>query len=171
MAACDFSEVKTGDIILKQGRGRVSRMIIDYFNEKVPLSHCGIIIKSDDSTFIVHSVAEQYGRKDGVQSILLQDFLKDCEPGYLYITRFKADTSLIRNFANKALYYNTQSIPFDENADNENPDRMSCTELINWCTTTTMGKSYMTSMNFAGKQVFTFAGLLDTNNFTIIKHY
>lgn len=87
---CDFTGLETGDIILKRGFGKVSNLITHYMNEKIPISHCGIIVCAKDSTYIVHSVAKSYARRDGVQTILLNDFLKDCQANYFYIVETKS---------------------------------------------------------------------------------
>lgn len=168
---CDFTGIQTGDIILKRGFGKVSNLITHYLNEKIPISHCGIIICSSDSTFIVHSVAKGYARKDGVQTILFNDFLKDCQSNYFYIVRQKATEAERQKFASKAFEYAQQDIAFDENANNENKDQMSCTELIYWCQKDTYGKSDLTSISFANKQLLVFNGMLDSSKYQIIKHY
>lgn len=48
---------------------------------------------------------------------------------------------------------------------------MSCTELIYWCQNETFGKSDLTTISFASKQLLVFNGLLDSTKFEIIKHY
>lgn len=168
---CDFTDIKTGDIVLKRGKGRVSKMITDYLKEKVPISHCGIIIVSPDSTYIVHSVAQGYARKDGVQTILLKDFLLDCQAHYFYIVRQKKADAEREVFANKAIEFSMTNTPFDDEANNTDKKEMSCTELIYWCQKDTYGKSDLTTINFANKDLFVFNALLDSTNYNIIKHY
>jgi hypothetical protein len=168
---CDFTGLETGDIVLKRGFGKISNLITQYFNEKVPISHCGIIVVNNDSTFIVHSVAKSYARKDGVQTILFRDFLKDCQKDYFYIVRQKAPAADRQKFASKAIEFTQMNITFDENANNESKEQMSCTELIYWCQKETFGKSDLTTMSIAGKDLFVFNGLLDSSKFEIIKHY
>ena len=171
MANCNFKGIKTGDIILKKGMGKVSNMIVNYFNEKIPLSHCAILVCNSDSTFIVHSVAKGYARKDGVQTLLLDEFMNDCEADYFYIVRQKASDAQRELFAQRALEYTKGTIAFDEDANNENKDAMSCTELIYWCQKDVYGKSDLSTIKIAGKDVFVFNALLDTSRYQIIKHY
>jgi len=168
---CNFEGIKTGDIVLKRGKGKVSSMITDYFKEKVPLSHCGVVVCAPDSTFIVHSVAEGYARKDGVQTILLNDFLKDCQANYFYIVRKKTSQDLSELFASKALAYAQQNIRFDDDANNADKNEMSCTELIYWCQKEVYNSSDLTTIKIINKDVFVFNGLLDTSKYEIIKHY
>jgi len=168
---CNFDGIKTGDIVLKRGKGRISKMIVNYFKEKVPISHCGIVICSPDSTYVVHSVSGSYARKDGVQTILLNSILDDCTPNYFYIVRKKDTQEKGELFANKAIEYLNQNIAFDDQADNVDKKKMSCTELIYWCQIETYGNSDLTSINTAGKEIFIFNGLLDTTKYDIIKHY
>ncbi len=167
----NFDGLETGDIVLKRGNGRISKMIVDFFKEKIPLSHCGVILCSPDSIFVVHSVAGSYARKDGVQTILLNDLLKDCKPNFFYIVRKKVTKKDREVFANKALAFSAQSIPFDDLAENKDKKKMSCTELLYWCELESYGKSDVTSINITGKEVFVFNGFLDTTKYDIIKHY
>lgn len=167
----NFDGLETGDIVLKRGNGRISKMIVDFFKEKIPLSHCGVIVCSPDSVFVVHSVAGSYARKDGVQTILLSDLLKDCKPNFFYIVRKKVAKKDREVFANKALAFSTQNIPFDDLAENKDKKKMSCTELLYWCEIESYGKSDITSVNITGKEVFVFNGFLDTAKYDIIKHY
>jgi hypothetical protein len=168
---CNFDGIKTGDIVLKRGNGRISKLIINYFKEKIPLSHSGIIICSPDSTYVIHSVSGSYARKDGVQTILLKELLNDCMPNYFYIVRKKTSNENNQAFASKAIAYSNQTIPFDDQADNADKTKMSCTELIYWCQMETYGKSDLTSIKTAGKEVFVFNGMLDSTKYDIIKHY
>jgi hypothetical protein len=170
-ANCDFNGIKTGDIVLKRGRGRISKMIVDHFKEEIPLSHCGVVICEKDSTFIVHSIAKGYAKKDGVQTILLNDFLNDCQAKYFYIVRQKTTEEKRQEFAQKAIEYSQKNIPFDDEANNDNPNEMSCTELIYWCQKETFGYSDLTSVKIANNNVFVFNALLDTSKYNIIKHY
>ena len=168
---CNFEGIKSGDIVLKRGKGKVSKMITDYFKEKVPLSHCGVIVCKPDSTFIVHSVAEGYAPKDGVQTILLKDFLKDCQADYFYIVRKKTTQERNELFASKAIEYSKQNIRFDDDANNADKNEMSCTELIYWCQKDVYDSSDLTTIKIVSKDVFVFNGLLDTSKYDIIKHY
>ena len=171
MASCNFDGIKSGDIVLKRGKGPVSKMITDYFKEKVPISHCGVIICAPDSIFVVHSVAGSYARKDGVQTILLKDMLNDCRPNYFYIVRKKTSNEERENFASKALSFSTQNIAFDNEADNKDKTKMSCTELIYWSQMESYGESDLTTIKAGDREIYVFNALLDTAKYEIIKHY
>jgi hypothetical protein len=167
----DLNGLESGDIILKRGFGKVSKMITQYLDEKIPISHCGIIICEIDSIYVVHSVAKGYAPKDGVQTILLIDFLKDCQADYFYVVRKKSAPESRKRFALKALEFSQQQIPFDHEANNQSKDEMSCTELIYWCQIESFGNSDLTSISFTDKQLFVFNGLLDTSKYQIVRHY
>lgn len=170
-ADIDLKGVESGDIILKRGFGKVSKMITKCLGEKIPISHCGIIICDKDSTYVVHSVAKGYAAKDGVQTILFKDFLMDCQGDYLYIVRKKSDIKSRKRFLLKAIEFSKQQIPFDHNANNEDKVEMSCTELIYWCQKESFGYSDLTSINFANKQLLVFNNMLDTSKYQILRHY
>ncbi len=71
-----LSEVRSGDLVVKRGRGHLSNMIVKTLDEEVPLSHCGIVSRTNDSIYIIHSVAKELTGIDGVQIIKYEEFIK-----------------------------------------------------------------------------------------------
>jgi hypothetical protein len=163
--------VQPGDFILKRGKGPISKLITDQFNETIPLSHCGIFVPKGDSLVIVHSVTKDFGDRDGVQEIAVNRFLLDCMKDFLYVVRFKGDTAKNREMASRAAFYAKERIPFDRQADNSNPEQMICTELLFWCMKDVYGKECFNRLKVGEKELLGFNGLLDTSNFEVVLRY
>lgn len=163
--------VQPGDFILKRGKGPISKLITDQFHEAIPLSHCGIFVPSGDSLVIVHSVTKDFGDKDGVQEIPVNRFLLDCMKEYLYVVRFKGDSLKNKEMAARAAFYVKERIPFDRQANNAQPDQMSCTELLYWCMKDVYGQECFNRLRVGDKELLGFNGMLDTNNFEVVLRY
>ena len=156
---------------MKLGKGPVSKLIVDYFNEKIPLSHCGVIHVEKDSTYIVHSVSKDYAKRDGVQTILFNDFLHDCTNGYLYVVRLKSSVKKRTEFANRTSYYLESNTTFDHELNNTDKTQMNCLELIYWSMMDINEKDILKKIKIGTKETFAFNSLLDTTKFAIVYHY
>jgi hypothetical protein len=170
-ASFDTSVIRSGDIILKQGFGPISGRIVKYFKEPVPFSHCGILIKTSDSVYVIHSVASMFGRKSGVQTILLGEFLDDCKKDYLYIVRPRLDDSLTSLFAQKAIEFSQMDILFDDEVNNDTKEKMNCSELVHWCYKDNGIESPLRTIKVSDKFLFSFNSMLDSTHFVILKKY
>lgn len=167
----DYSLIRPGDFILKRGKGPVSKLITDNFKEEVPISHCGIFVREGDSLAIIHSVTREFGDVDGVQRVDVSRFLRDCAAGYLYIQRFDTLPDLNEQMAARAVHYARQHVPFDKEVNNEDKEKMSCTELLYWCMKDVYGTDYFNRITINRKTFLGFAGLLDSARFTQVKRY
>ncbi len=167
-AEFDVSKIRAGDFILKRGKGPISKMITDNFKEKIPISHCGIFVEKGDSLVIVHSVTEDYGDKDGVQEIPVNQFLLDCSKGFLFVVRFKGEAAKNLAMSERAKHYAQQRIPFDKEVDNASSEKMSCTELLYWCMKDVYEVDYFNRIKIGNKELLGFSNLLDTSKFVRI---
>ena len=166
----DTSGIKPGDIILKKGRGPLSAMIVEALKEKVPVSHCGIFVRQADSLCIIHSVSKRYGAKDGVQTIAINEFLKDCVKNSTLVMRYKGGSSVHAGFARHALRYASHNVPFDIEARNEDSLSMSCAELIFHASSEASDISW-TRIKVGNVELLGFQGLQDSAVFSQIKRY
>jgi len=170
-SALDFSKLESGDIVLKQGKGAVSAMIVKKLAEKTPLSHCGIVCKNRDSIYIIHSVAKELTGIDGVQSLEFKKFTEDCEQSYLYIVRVKEDAQIRKKVSVTAENYLTRRVPFDYQINYTDSDKVNCSELVYWSLLNASGKDFFERVNVKDQKVLAFNSLLDSSNFEVIYHY
>jgi len=167
----DFSKLKNGDIVVKKGKGALSFMIVNKLKEKVPLSHCGVVCKNQDSVYIIHSVAKELTGVDGVQSIEFKKFTEDCMKELLYIVRLKKDESVRENVYLTAKNYLSRAVPFDYKIDNNDSLKVSCSELVYWSIFNATGQDLFARVSVENQPVLAFNSLLDSTNFEIIYHY
>jgi hypothetical protein len=118
-----------GDIILKQGRGPISKRIVKILNEETPFSHLGILCKQKDSFFIVHSISKNLAEKDGVQTITIKQFIGDSKPGTVWLVRRNELEIKGTQIQEVALKMANSNIPFDKEYNHHNADEIYCSEL------------------------------------------
>lgn len=162
--------LEPGDILLKQGKGRVSKMIIEYLKEDQPFSHCGIIYKNteNDTPYIIHSVAKELSGRDGVQTISLQDFINDTRAGTLWVVRKKTDLKKRIELSEKANYYLQNKVTFDYDFDHLESNKIYCTELAYLCLNHIDSSITFKTIAKENKSVLKFESLIDTALFEII---
>ncbi len=123
--------IKDGDIILRRGFGMVSDYIVNHFNEKYKVSHCGIIRKSSDSLYVIHSESSSYFTFEGVQKQNFDDYVAASHQNSVIIVRFNnCDTSHLYKVSQRGLYYLSTKVPFDYSFDMKDSTQMYCAEII-----------------------------------------
>ncbi len=166
----DYSILEGGDIVLKRGIGQVSVLIIKFLGEKVPLSHCGIIIKESEQYFVIHSLAKEYTGIDGVQKTSLTHFLEDASLKDAYFVRHKSSRQVRKQIADKAADYLHQQVPFDYNFDNSDTTTFYCLEFLDHALKKVIKKEIVKKKKFGQSEALLLNSFLDTTNFEIIKH-
>ncbi len=124
-------KLKNGDIILRRGFGLASDYIVNLFNEKYKISHCGIIQKTSDSLCVIHSESSSYFTFEGVQKQNFDDYVAASHQNSVIIVRFnKCDTSDLYKVSQRGLYYLSTKVPFDYSFDMKDSTQMYCAEII-----------------------------------------
>ena len=119
-----------GDIVLRMGRGFVSHTICTILSDTVQFSHCGIVVRQNDSLYVVHSVSEELSEHDGVQATSLHHFVYESVPGSLAFVRYKTELDSLGDLMRqKALYYLANPKPFDYDFDLNDSTAFFCSEL------------------------------------------
>lgn len=160
--------IKNGDVILKNGYGNLSKTIVSLLDEKISISHCGILYLENDSVFVIHSIAKEYSDLDGVQKISLSSFLNDTKPNSLFVLRLKKDENVRKKVLEKAIEYKNNKTPFDYQFNSDDDTKIYCSELIYQSILKSTGMTVMIEKNIQSKKILTFNSLLDTANFEII---
>ena len=166
----DYSILEDGDIVLKRGLGQVSVLIIKFLGEKIPLSHCGIIIKEAEQYFVIHSLAKEYSGIDGMQKTSLTYFLEDAQLKDTYFVRHKSPLKPRKQIAKKAADYLKEKVPFDYNFDNSDTTTFYCLEFLDHTLKTVLKKDLVQKKKIGQSEALLLNSFLDTTNFEIIKH-
>lgn len=120
-------EVDDGDLILRKGTGIVSSLIIDYLSDSTGFSHIGILIRQNDSLYVIHSIGKEFSDKDGVQLCPVSDFISKSNAKEIIIVRNKKINN--EDIVKMAKEYLSRNIPFDRSFDFNDTTAFSCLEL------------------------------------------
>ncbi len=127
----EYSKIREGDIIMRQGFGIVSSVILKTLNENIPLSHIGVIIKdNNDKYHVVHSVSNTISDYDGIQIDELNEFVSQSRENSIIVSRYIKHSSSGKKIDKQAKYYLNKKIPFDHLFNFEDSTAFFCSELI-----------------------------------------
>lgn len=131
LSKAEIQKIQNGDIILRHGFGMASDIIVKTLNEKYDISHCAILCKDSDNISVIHSVSQSLSDFDGVQTQSLSRFISDCKTNTVIVVRYKNPQHSNNNIiAERAKYYLSKKIPFDNDFDIRDSSRFYCNELI-----------------------------------------
>lgn len=125
----DIEQIEHLDIILTSGQSVQSKMLnlINFSFESY--SHIGIICKKKNSVFVLHSTTDGT-KENGIRFDDLQSFLDLSNVNYYKILRNDSISKSILSLNKSIERYKTNEIPFDYDFDNQNKDRIYCSELV-----------------------------------------
>lgn len=126
----DIAKLKNGDIILRKGHGSVSDIIDNMYPTGYHLSHCGVLIKENDSLYVVHTVSSELSQVDGVQTEALDKFVRESVRNSIMVVRPKQDSITRDKIAEATLSFLDKGIKFDHSFDISDTTKFYCTELI-----------------------------------------
>lgn len=122
-----LAEIRGGDIILRLGEGFVSQTIMLFLADSVELSHCGIIVRRNDSFHVVHSLPKELSDIDGIQLCSLDKFVSESAPNSVVVVRPKKIGN--ETMEANALYHLSHPKPFDWDFDLSDSTAFFCSEL------------------------------------------
>ena len=126
-------------------------------------------MEDHDSVYVIHSVAREVSGKDGVQSIAMDDFLKDTRVGSLFILRLKKDQETRDSLSIRALHYLEKQVPFDYDFDHERPDKIYCSELLHRVLLDVTASSPFKTAPYGRGEMLLFNSILDSSVFRTVK--
>lgn len=125
-----LDSIKSGDIVLRRGDGPLSFHLSN--TTKEPFTHCGIIVKENQTLKVIHSLGGQVSQQevDGVQITTLKHFVDYASDSLLYICRPIFVDSANFKVAKEAYKYLAKKTPFDHRFSMLSKDKLYCSELL-----------------------------------------
>ena len=149
--ALSLNQVKTGDLIFRQGKGLWS----PYFaglNAEAGYSHIGVLERDGKQLFVLHSDADDLTFEGGAQRTALPQFIADS-------LKVEIRSNLMSEQARSRFVENLQTMvrhrtPFDGNFDlKDEGSKVYCTEFL-WVAANKAGISdFGEIVNLAGREV------------------
>lgn len=131
LSPAEVSQIQNGDIILRYGYGMVSDYIVNTFNEKYKISHCGVIWRDSANFKVIHSESSSYFSHEGAQAQDFFQFVANSQKNSVMIVRFnKHNGQDLSQISRRARYYLNKKVPFDYAFDMNDSSEMYCAEII-----------------------------------------
>lgn len=125
-----YDSLKSGDLILRHGRGIISDAFMQLSLKEKKYSHSGIIHKEGDKVYVYHAI----GGEDNPNSKLRKDLLYDfCDPRYVHsyaVYRFDLNVRKEKILDSLASKYYNMGLVFDLNFDLATDSAMYCSEFV-----------------------------------------
>lgn len=157
--------LQSGDIIFRHGRGMISLSISARLNEFYPVSHCGIIKKSNDSIFIIHSLPLTASAINGLQQCFIDEWTQDTYGNCIVVSRFRSSEN--EKVLNAAEFYLSKKLPFNNQFDLNDTTKFFCNQLVFHILDSNFETSFVDLVSNQ-EEALQFAKLLDTTLFDII---
>lgn len=124
------SELKTGDLILRHGKGFVSDAMLSFSTNDPQYSHSGIIEIENGQAFVIHAVG---GEENETNYTRREPIAVFCHPYSIHkfgVFRFCIEDSVMDDFVAQMKRYYAQKIEFDLDFDMYTEEKMYCSEMI-----------------------------------------
>lgn len=130
LAQPDIKLFKTGDLILRHGRGFISNAFMSLSFKEKKYSHSGIVHIENGKVYVYHAI----GGEENVDNKMRKDLLKDfCDPQYVHafgVYRYDLNEGQLKQYDSLATDYYSKGLQFDTKLDLATDDVMYCSELI-----------------------------------------
>lgn len=122
--------VQSGDVILRNGRGAVSRAARGFNRKDSAYSHCGIVQIENDSAWVYHALGGSCNPSGQLLRQPLAAFCNAQENDRIAIYRYHINTIQNKKLALLVADYYAKKLPFDLFFNYDSNDKMYCSEFV-----------------------------------------
>lgn len=122
--------LEPADIILRRGKGLVSDGIAQVLNEPYDVTHCGILMPTDEGWAVVHAMSDNSRNIDGVVAQTLDQFVEESKQGSVMVVRYKNMNCQQQAVIKTTKAYLAKARPFDLGFDIYDTTAVYCSELL-----------------------------------------
>ena len=168
----DIKTLKTGDLILRHGRGFISNAFMSLSFKEAKYSHSGIIHIENGQAYVYHAI----GGEENVDNKMRKDLIKDfCDPQYVHsfgIYRYDLNDDQLNQYDSLATDYYKKGLQFDTHLDLATDSVMYCSELIYKLLTRVSGdKNYISLSEVTGYKYVAIDNLYLNKHCNFIYNY
>jgi hypothetical protein len=121
-----YQQLRSGDIIFRDGRGAVSSLFRNFSKTDPRYSHAGIIHREDNQAYVYHVIGGE-GNEGLMRKEKLADFCSNLQAYSFAVYRTDLDGKIIDSVAGN---FFRNHLSFDAHFDLNSDDKMYCTELV-----------------------------------------
>ena len=122
--------VRSGDLIVRNGKDEVSRAARKFNRKDTSFSHCGIIQLEHDSIFVYHALG---GRENPSRQLMRQPIDSFCNPvkyDKIAVFRYPMNTIQVQKLHARVMNYYAEKLAFDIFFNYDSNDKMYCSEFV-----------------------------------------
>lgn len=127
------AQIKSGDIILRNGTDEVSRAARSFNRIDTSFSHCGIVLLENDSLFVYHALGGEYNPSQKLRRDPIDNFCHPPEVDRFAIYRYELNTQQNDSLTGIVQRYYAEELRFDLYFNFLTDDRMYCSEFVFKC--------------------------------------
>lgn len=122
-----LQKFKTGDIVLRSGKGFISDVFRNFSLHEKRFSHAGILVVEQDRVSVYHMMGEE---SNGVKKESLSDFCNRNTNAAFAVYRYDLSDEQKQGMETEAIKLMAFHTQFDEAFDLSSDSKMYCTEMI-----------------------------------------
>ncbi len=149
----DVSQLKTGDLIFRHGRGFISNALMRLGQREKKYSHAGIVSVENGKVFVYHAIGGEENPSNKLRKDALDVFCNPADVHAFGIYRTDLNEKQISSILALADNYFKNKLEFDTKFDLNTDDKMYCTEFVYKVFKQALGKQDFISLTtFSGKE-------------------
>jgi hypothetical protein len=122
----DVDVLAFGDIILRQGCGRISTFIVNFLDAPYPVSHCGVWLGKEKG--VLHSISN--AQHDGILLEPIEAYMAESKENSLVVVRPVLSSSEQVKYRDDLNDIRRKECPFDSYFDDRDSNKIFCAELV-----------------------------------------
>lgn len=137
--------LRTGDLIVRLGRGFVSDALLSFSTKNPEYSHSGILeVENNGKVYVYHAIGGEENVSNKAKKERIELF---CHPSAVHkfaIFRYDLPDSVLQDFVGRMRGYYDAGMEFDLDFDMNTLDKMYCSEMIYYAMDSAMkGNSFL----------------------------
>jgi hypothetical protein len=121
--------LRSGDLVFREGRGIISRMVVQLSLQDPRYSHAGILEVTGDTTYVYHALGGE-GRRTPLRKETLEAFCGPEGARAFGVYRLDLNPAQEQRFVSAAVQAYRSKIPFDTEYDLQSDTAYYCTEFV-----------------------------------------
>ncbi|HUR64803.1 MAG TPA: YiiX/YebB-like N1pC/P60 family cysteine hydrolase [Chitinophagaceae bacterium] len=120
----------SGDMIFRNGNDEVSRASRSFNRKDTSFSHCGLVLKENDSLFVYHALGGSFNPSQKLMRQSLDSFCNPAENNAIGIYRYPLSIGQVDKLKETVLGYYKAGLRFDLYFNFKSDDKMYCAEFV-----------------------------------------
>lgn len=120
----------SGDLIFRNGLDEVSRAARSFNRQDTSYSHCGLLMRENDSLFVYHALGGSYNPSQRLMRQPLDSFCNPAENNCVAIYRYPLNGLQLERLKSIVRGYFDAGLRFDLYFNYQSDDKMYCAEFV-----------------------------------------